>query len=201
MLLSLIITAYIGLQIINIPEEALPGWLNIFKEYPILNQGSVEGVKDSFKQISEESHSVFLIAKTDDHPVVGIATGIPLAYVGEAEFFEKNDLNLSDYFHINDVIVLPQYRNQGIGLKLYKKLEKKARSWGYKGLSLCTIEHAENHPLKPLDYKNSDSFWQRLGFSKTSLETKEAWPTIMNEQGKIEMCENTLIWWFKELYE
>jgi len=199
MLSSLIITAYLGLQIINIPEEALPGWLNIFKEYPILNQGTVEGVKDSFKKISEEPHSVFLIAKEDDHPVIGIATGIPLAYLSEVELFEKNDLKLSDYFHINDVIVLPQYRKKGIGLKLYKKLEKNAGSWGYKALSLCTIEHEENHPLKPLDYKNPDLFWQRLGFVKTSLKTKESWPTIMDKQGKIGQYEHTLIWWIKEL--
>lgn len=104
-----------------------------------------------------------------------------------------------DYFHINDLIILPQYRSKGIGSALYKKLEKKARLWGYKAICVCTMEVKDNHPLKPLGYRNPDSFWERLGFSKTSLITKESWPTIMDEQGNVEMYENTLEWWIKEL--
>lgn len=72
MLASLMITVYIGLQITSIPQELLPGWLDIYKEYPILNEGTIEGVKDSFKKVSEEPHSIFLIAKTDDHSVAAI---------------------------------------------------------------------------------------------------------------------------------
>lgn len=113
--------------------------------------------------------------------------------------FEENNLKPSDYFHIGEVIVLPKYRNKGIGLKLYKKMEKKARRWGYKGISLCTVEREEDHPLKPLNYKGPDSFWEKLGFSKISLISKETWPTIMDEQGKVEEFENKLEWWVKEL--
>ncbi len=197
---SLIITMYIGLQILNIPESILPGWLNIFKEYPILNQGTFEGVKDNFKKFSQEPHCTFLIAQTNDHTVIAIATGIPLlAYSYEAELFEKNNLDPSDFFHINDVIVLSQYQNKGIGSKLYKKLEKKARFWGYKKICLCTVERKEDHPLKPTNFKDPAIFWQRLGFSKTSLTIKESWPTIMDEQGTVEMHENTLTFWTKEL--
>lgn len=198
---SLLITMYIGLQLLTIPEEKIPGWLNIFKEYPVLNQGTYEGVKENFKKYSQEPHCIFLIAKTDDHQVAAIATGIPLtaAYPGDAELFKKNNIDPSRYFHINDLTVLPQYRNQGFGLKLYKKLKKKARLWGYKGMCLCTIEREENHPLKPLHYKDPETFWKHLGFSKTSLIVKEAWPTIMDAQGTVAMYESKLFLWTQEL--
>ncbi len=203
MLSSLMITAaYIGLQILSIPQTVLlPGWLNIYKEYPILNQGTIEGVNASFAKVSKEPHCVFLIAKTDEYPVAGIATGIPLAaYDDNAEYFKEKGLDPSDYFHINDAIILPPYQNKGIGSKLYKKLEKKARLWGYKGISVCTVKREKDHPLRPLQYKSSKKFWKRLGFTKVSLITKEAWPTIIDDRGAVEeQYENTLVWWTKEL--
>lgn len=204
MVSSLLFTIFIGAQLLGIPENVIPGWLNIFKEYPILNQGSSEGVKNSFAKYSQEPHCAIVIAKTDNDMVAGIATGLPLLSYYETfasnQLFQKSDLEPSHYYLFNDLIILPQYRNQGVGSKLCKKLEKKAKLWGYKALCTTTIEHDENNPLKPAHYKHSSNFWQHVGFTKTSLKIKESWPTIVDAQGNFEMREHTLAFWIKELY-
>ena len=140
-----------------------------------------------------------MLAKINDR-LIGIATGIPLSsYSYEAELFEKNNLDPAHYYLMNDLIVLPQCRNQGIGSKLYGKLEKLAQAWGYTNICFCTVERDESHPLKPATYKNTEAFYRRLGFKKPNITIKEAWPTIINEQGDVEMQENSLIFWIKDL--
>jgi len=197
---SFLITLFLGIQLLEIPENIMPAWLTLFKEYPILNHGTSESVRSNLQYFSKEPHCAVLIAETDDHIMAGLATGIPLvAYPYETELFQKSNLDPSDFYHINDLIVSPRYRKQGIASKLYKKLEKQVTSWGYTKICLCTIEHEDNHPLKPINFYDSTIFWQHQEFSKTSLKIKESWPTIIDEQGMVEMYEHTLVFWIKEL--
>jgi hypothetical protein len=59
----------------------------------------------------------------------------------------------------------------------FDEREKFARSLGFiKHLSFCAVIRAENHPLRPKDYRPLDSFWNALGFvQKTGLTTKYEW--------------------------
>ena len=200
---SFFITLFLGAQLLDIPENILPAWLTLYKEYPILCKGTAEGVKNNFVKYSEEPRCVILVAETDDHTMAGIATGIPLTTYtfdnATDELFHKSNLDPSDYYLINDLIIFPEYRIKGLATKLYKKLEKKAKSWGYKGVCLSTIEHRDNHPLKPSNYYDPALFWRHLGFSQTSIKVKESWPTIVDAQGKIEMYQHTLSFWIKKL--
>jgi GNAT superfamily N-acetyltransferase len=200
MITQFMITLFLGTQLLNFPDHYFPGWLALFKEYPILNQGTVEGVKDQFEKFSQESHFAVLISETDERILTGLLTGIPLAAYYEPELFQKNNLDPAELFLINDLIVLPGYRKQGIASKLYNKLEKKAsKLWGYKKICVCTIDHKDDHPLKPSNYHDSASFWKQQGFSMTSIKIEESWPTIIDDQGNVEMCEHTLTFWYKDL--
>lgn len=200
---NILFTLFLGLQLLEIPENIIPAWLTIFKEYPILNNGTPEGVKRSLKKFSSEPHCAIVIAETLDHNVSGIATGIPLvSYYNEREInelFKKARLDPFEFYHINDLVVLPEYRQQGIASKLCKELENQAQTWGYTKICLCTIEHNKNHPLKPSNYYDPALFWRYQGFSQTSMKIKESWPTIMDECGNTEMHEHSLIFWVKDL--
>jgi hypothetical protein len=202
MITQFAITLFLGTQLLTISDHYLPEWVTLFKQYPILNQGTIEGVKYQFEKYSKEPHCAVLICETADHILTGLITGIPLSayYFDQVEFFKKNNINPNQYYLINDLAVSLQNQNQGIGSKLYKRLIKKVvKPLGYKKICVCTIDHEEQHPLKPSHYTDSSLFWKCKGFAMTSIKIKESWPTLINNQGDSEMREHTLTLYIKNL--
>lgn len=201
MMPPILITLFLGAQLLNFPDHFLPPWIALFKEYPILNHGTEEGVKNKFKEFSQEPHCAVIVAHENNQIITGLIAGIPLkAYPNETELFQKNNLEPSHFYHINDLIIAPEYRKRGIATKLYKKLEKRVQQWGYKKMCLCIIEHKEDHPLKPLSYYDETHFWRHQGFVPTSIKIKESWPTLVDNEGTVdEMYEHTLVFFTKEL--
>lgn len=194
---GLLITLYLGMQILGISEDLPLAWINTFKEYPYLFKATFEESKQYFEYFaSHEQGAVF--KATVKNNFAGFLTGVPLITIddhckGIIELFKNENLNPKNFYYLRDVIILPAYRNQGIMKILIAKFQEYAQSLGYKGICLVTSEREENHPLKPSNYRDIDEVWKHLGFTKTSIKMNYVWQTIIDEKGNSELRENTVV--------
>ncbi len=202
MLASPLITILIGIQILGISNDIPLTWLNTFKQYPYLYKGTPEEAQQYFEYFASNAQGLVVHAKVDDN-LAGFITGVPLLanerFKGISSLFQTTNLDPTLSYYLSDAIVLASYRNKGVAKNLFRLLEEKVRSWGYKNICLATSEREENHPLKPSNYTNSDEVWKHLGYTKTSMKINHEWITIIDEKENAELRENVLVFWIKEL--
>lgn len=140
--------------------------IQVFSEFPYLYQGDKEYEEKYLKKFSESERAIFAVA-FDGEKVIGAATALPL----EEETLPMPFKNKGDYFYVGELVLLPEYRRQGIGKQFFPLLEAHVRKLGgFKHLVLATI-------VRP-NYTRYDAFWTSQGFIhhpeiKTELSYQE----------------------------
>ncbi len=172
-----------------------------FKNFPYLYAGTMDAERKYLSSYAKDKKSIFTLAYCD-HELAGIATGIPLLsnaniLPGVQELFEQHGLKPQDYYYVGELIVLDKYRNQHIGSNLLLAQSRYVQSLNYKSLCLMTVEREDNHPLKPENYHSTDRLWQKLGYTKTTMQMRFKWPTITADGSIMEM-EHRLSFWIKQ---
>jgi GNAT superfamily N-acetyltransferase len=74
-------------------------------------------------------------------------------------------------FYFGEIIIVPEYRGQGLASRIFKLQEEYAKEQEYTGTCFLSVIREEGHPLKPLGYMDNDAKWRRLGYTKTELTT------------------------------
>ncbi len=170
----------------------------VFRDYPYLYEGSVEYEK-GYLQTYLQSEKSFLFAVYDGEVMVGATTCIPLKDE-TAEIrkpFEDAGFDIGSVCYFGESILLPAYRGLGLGHRFFDEREKHARSvGGFEICCFCSVDRADNHPLKPADYRPNDAFWLKRGYRKEpALQSTMEWPDV----GESVSSAKTMIFWTKPL--
>ena len=176
--------------------------IKVFYEYPYLYKGSIENENDYLKTYVNNPQSTLVLAK-DDEKIIGLSTGIPLA--SETSLLQacqhqllEMKIDIQACYYYGEVIVDSAYQGQGISKTLYAQQDTKVKSMEFDKILILTVIRPEHHPLKPINYKNTDTLWPHFGFKKTPITITYPWPTRQTD-GSIKTEQNGLQLWIKEL--
>jgi len=170
----------------------------VFREWPYLYEG--DGSYDvSHLQTLVESPRAALIIAYDGNMPVGASTCLPLEDATtnvQAPFLERG-WPLTRFFYFAESVLLPPYRDRGIGMTFSLMKEAHARAVSdCDYFCFCTIQRAEDHPLRPTDAKSLDGFRRRLGYIPVpDLHCTMSWKEI----GEADDSEMPLLFWVKPL--
>jgi hypothetical protein len=180
--------------------------IQIFREYPYLYQGDLDYEKNYMAAYATDPRALFAMAFNKDK-VIGAITGIPLNSHSEiVREVKKKALSIglpvSLYYYIGEALLLPEYRDNGIGRLIhtaYLDIENIIRQQGFQYASILTVKREENDTRKPENYRELEKIWSYLGFQKIpELETKYHWNTLLSDE-KCECIENAMDFWQKPL--
>jgi ribosomal protein S18 acetylase RimI-like enzyme len=174
--------------------------INFYRGYPYLYEGNMEEERDYVKWFFSSPKSAVAFAY-DGEKIIGFITGTPLVYFdehfkGSADSFKKAELIPEDYYYLTDVIILPEYRGNGIAKKLCRMLEEYAKQLEFRAGCFVNERH-EKHPLKPAEYTDLDDIFIRSGCIKLPISVIHNWKTIMVD-GNNQDQDHTLVYWHKK---
>ncbi len=182
---------YKGKEISAIIEDLAALRIQVFQEFPYLYEGNEVFEFEYLNKYIESSFS-FIFTIWDNEKLIGASTCIALRDEAPEviEPFEKANLDLETIIYFGESILLKEYRNQGYGKIFMQKRIEFAQSFSWcNEVYFCSIERPENHPLKPIGYKNLHKFWLSQGFNPTALSSVFVWKDI-NESVETEKKMN-----------
>jgi ribosomal protein S18 acetylase RimI-like enzyme len=192
----------VGLQLASMVTTISDWRVKNFKEYPYLYEGNNDYEKAYTKSYIDSLKSAVIVAYDEDEKLAGFLTCLPL--IDDEEFlstakpvFLNAQLDPEKFYYCGEVIIEGNYRKQGIARKLFAKFEEHAKELGYDNGCFVTIEHPENHPLKPKDYEDPSIVWHHFGYEKTDIVVTAVYPTI--DGNGFSDKENKLVFWIKKI--
>ena len=104
-------------------------------------------------------------------------------------------INLNSTFYLSEILLLPAYRGQGIGYKMFKELENRViHSNLYQYIYFVSIIRSENHPQRPVEYKSADRLWEQNGYQKNGAVCTLKWKEIGED---VESNKDLAVWYKK----
>ena len=187
-----------GQEIESVFDDLAALRIAVFHDFPYLYEGTVSYEKGYLKTYSS-SERAFLFAVYDHDKMVGATTCIPLLdeTADVRKPFEEAGFDLNKIFYFGESILLSEYRGMGLGHRFFDEREAHARSFQeYNQTCFCSVERADNHPTKPVDYRPNDVFWTKRGYHKEdALVSYMEWPDI----GEDSPSEKKMIFWTRGL--
>lgn len=150
-----------GKEIAPYTQEVIKLCHMIYRESPY-NYNADDAEYESYLKSYSQSTDAVTCLVFDNEKAIGLAIGIPMLETREAyktPFLEKN-YNLKDFFYIGEFGISPEYRNQGIEEKMYKKIEDFAKKQNFKMLCLWEIGSSLNSTQDSF----KETFWKKNGF-------------------------------------
>lgn len=191
-----------GLEIKQLHGREIEPWLDplgalrirVFHEYPYLYEGTLEHEREYLQVYVNSPRSLVVLAIDAQQRVVGATTCLPMTDEGRdfQKPFEDAGIALDDILYFGESILLPEYRGRGIGKIFFDLREAHAQRLGLHTTAFCAVDRPDKHPLRPLDYRPLDGFWQARGYAKNpQLQATFVWQEIG------ETCESpkTLTFW------
>ncbi len=134
---------------------------------------------------------------------IGVSTSYPLTSDADIlsstyDKFKNENKKPEDYYYYSEVIIEDEHRQKGLTRKAYQVQEDHAKALGFKRLCLATVLRDVNDKRKPLNYPDTDSLWESLGFHKTNIVIEHMWPTLQVDTSLIDQM-NQLVFWEKEI--
>lgn len=188
---------YKGKEISALVEDLAELRIHIFKEFPYLYEGN-KAFEYEYLNKYVESDCSFLFTIWNNEKLVGATTCIALydEFEDVKEPFIKAGIEINSIIYFGESILLKEYRNKGLGKLFMEKRVEFASSYPWcKAVYFCSVERAENHPLKPKDYKNLHEFWSTQGFNPTELSTIFEWKDL----GETNETEKKMNFWMKPI--
>jgi GNAT superfamily N-acetyltransferase len=171
----------IGAEIASVLEALAQLRITVFRDYPYLYEGTIEYEK-RYLQTYVQSKRAFLFAVYDGENMVGATTCIPLSDETDEvrQPFEDAGLNVDAIFYFGESILLPQYRGMGLGHRFFDERERYANHFGVFDMTcFCAVVRADNHFLKPINYRPNDVFWLKRGYlQQPTLQSVMEWTDI-----------------------
>jgi GNAT superfamily N-acetyltransferase len=194
------IEIFVGTQM----EKIIPFWahqvLTVFREYPYLYDGTTDEGIAYCKEVMGYKDAAIAVAYRDEKPV-GFLSGASFVnfedHFGNTTGFKAADLDAATFYYFAEVIVLPEYRGQGLSKQLFQRLEAWAVNRGYTNGCFISESH-EVHPLKPRNYKENDALWRSLEYEKSNISVTYNWNTIQPD-GSSRKQDHIIPYWMKQL--
>jgi GNAT superfamily N-acetyltransferase len=165
----------------------------VFREWPYLYDGSAAYEANYLHSYVAEPTSCVVLVHHQQQ-LIGASAALPLTAADPAfsQPFKSLGIDPAEVFYFGESVILPEWRGRGIGKAFFAERLKAAREYGSRIAAFCAVERPENHPLRPIDYRPLDAFWQSMGFApEAGLKAKFSWREVPS--GK--ESENTLQFW------
>ncbi len=174
------ITCHTGHGILPYLEAAAQLRITVFRDYPYLYDGDLTYERDYLHTYATAPDSLFVLARAGP-TVIGLSTGVPLTReTAEVQApFLAAGIPIPSVFYFGESVLLPAYRGRGIGVTFMAERERYART--IPGISLaafCAVDRPLDHPARPTDYTPLHTFWQKRGFTQTTLHTTFTWKEL-----------------------
>jgi GNAT superfamily N-acetyltransferase len=172
--------------------------MEVFRAFPYLYKGDLAYEMAYLKTYSEAPRSL-LFAVFDGLAMVGATTCIPL--IDETPEVQKpfleTGMHLHQIFYFGESILLPAYRNRGLGHRFFEEREAHAASFGNYALTcFCAVERPRDHALRPADHRPLDGFWMQRGYEKApQLRSEFDWQDI----GEATSTLKQMVYWTRHL--
>lgn len=175
-----------GSQFTTVFDQLAALRIVVFREFPYLYEGSVTYEKKYLETYARSERSLGVLLYDDEEQLVGATTCLPLTdETDEVQApFRAAGYDLDSVFYFGESLLLPAYRGQGWGHRFFDERERHALSFGtYQLTCFCAVERPVNHPLRPVNYRPLDLFWQGRGYQKApELNTTFSWPDLNETQ-------------------
>lgn len=169
----------------------------VFREYPYLYEGSLAYEQRYLQTYINTSDCIFVLV-SEGKKVIGVSTALPLTAETMAlkQPFLEQHYDLNQIFYFGESVLLPRYRNQGIGVRFFAEREAHAKQLHFKYAAFCTVQRAEEHPLRPPHYQPLDDFWHKRGYTRhPELKAWFSW----REVNETEESLKPMVFWLKQL--
>jgi GNAT superfamily N-acetyltransferase len=170
----------------------------VFREWPYVYDGDLDYEAKYLATYAASAASLFVLAIERDK-VVGASTGIPLEDETSAfkQAFFARSIPYADVFYFGESVLLPEYRNRGIGHRFFDERERHARRIGpFAMTAFCAVERDEDDPRRPPDYRGNELFWHKRGYRcQDDMSCRIDWREI----GAAETTPHRLRYWLRPL--
>ena len=139
--------------------------ITVFRDWPYLYDGSLDYERD-YLSVYRDSPKSVVVGAFDGSRLVGVSTGTPMQDHSDdfGAAFEGQAIDLEQMFYCAESVLLPDYRGFGLGHKFFDLREAHARALGFKTICFCGVQRPKDLPLRPVDYRPLDDFWQKRGY-------------------------------------
>lgn len=173
-----------------------------FANYPYLYDGNMDYEKEYLTYYTKNEHSMLILVK-EKNKVIACATSTPLSvfidFFGDSRnSFERASKNIDQFYYYGEIIILPQYRNLGLGNQIYNKRLEYAKSLAYKNVAIITVVRPSDHKLKPNNYIETYGLFEKQGFKPNGITCENSYLTFV-ECGVSKEKLNLMKYWEKEL--
>lgn len=172
--------------------------VSVFRDYPYLYDGSL-AYEETYLATYAAAPEAVVVGAFDGGRLVGASTAVPLADATEniKSPLAAAGLSVEAAVYFGESVLLPAYRNQGIGVGFFRERETWAHGRGrFKIACFCAVIRAPDDPRRPPAYRPLDEFWHRRGYRPLAGVTCEmAW----RELGKTADTPKRLQVWSKDL--
>jgi GNAT superfamily N-acetyltransferase len=170
----------------------------VFREWPYVYDGDLDYEAKYLATYAASAASLFVLAIERDK-VVGASTGIPLEDETSAfkQAFFARSIPYADVFYFGESVLLPEYRNRGIGHRFFDERERHARRIeAFAMTAFCAVERDEDDPRCPPDYRGNELFWHKRGYRRQDdMFCRIDW----RETGAAEATPHRLRYWLRPL--
>lgn len=173
--------------------------IKVFREFPYIYDGSMDYEVKYLRRYFEAPNARFVAAFSKNTELIGVATCLPLQeeddYVKKP--FTEAGFDLSEIFYFGESVLLSEYRGQGLGHRFFDHRESLAREFSTtKYTAFCAVQRADDHPLRPQNYRPHDEFWTKRGYRKNpELKSRFEWKDLDQAQE----TTKEMVYWMREI--
>jgi len=173
--------------------------IKVFREFPYIYDGSIDYEVKYLRRYFEAPNARFVAAFSKNTELIGVATCLPLQE--EDDFvkkpFTQAGFDLSEIFYFGESVLLSEYRGQGLGHRFFDHRESLAREFSTtKYTVFCAVQRAEDHPLRPHNYRPHDEFWAKRGYRKNpELKSRFEWKDLDQAQE----TTKEMVYWMRKI--
>ncbi len=152
----------------------MTGWLPdlarlriaVFRDFPYLYDGDLTYETRYLARYACAPRSMLVAAFAGDD-MVGAATAMPLEAHDDAGavHLPPGTPPARDIYYCAESVLLQQARGRGVGHRFFDLREAEARAAGFGHCGFVAVTRAEDHPLRPGDYRPLDPFWRKRGYA------------------------------------
>lgn len=191
------ITTYTGEAARPFLDEIARLRIAVFREFPYLYDGSLDYEMDYLEEYVSSENSLIVLANRGAE-IIGASTGIPLAEA-DADFrkpVQSAGIDAREVFYFGESVLLPEFRGQGLGHQFFDQREKHAMKLDFRSAGFFSVIRADDHPLKPTQYRPNDIFWKKRGYTRQdAIIARFPWKQIGEPQETL----HELVFWLREL--